>query len=80
MPCPHGIGGCSSICHLRSISPFRQRSDKTFIVGGLDLGTATYSTQIDVPLDATGTCTGCCSLSLLRSPWAWAVVVGAVST
>jgi hypothetical protein len=36
MPCPHGIGDCSSICHLRTISPFRQRSDKTFIVGGLD--------------------------------------------
>jgi hypothetical protein len=44
MPCPHGIGDCSSICHLRTISPFRQRSDKTFIVGGLD---SERLTQID---------------------------------
>src|SRR6267154_1843339 len=38
MPCPHGIGDCSGICHLRPISPFRRRSDKTFNGGGLDSG------------------------------------------
>ena len=60
MPCPHGIGDCSSICHLRTISPFRQRSDKTLIVVGLD--SERPPSQIDVPL-ATGTCTGCCPVS-----------------
>jgi hypothetical protein len=48
MPCPHGIGDCSGICYLRTISPFRQRSDKTFIVGGLD--SERPPSQIDVPL------------------------------
>jgi hypothetical protein len=54
MPCPHGIGDCSGICHLRTISPFRQRSDKTFIVGGLDSERPPYPDRCSL---ATGTCT-----------------------
>lgn len=37
MPCPHGIGDCSSICHLRTDSLFRSTERQNlFILGGLD--------------------------------------------
>jgi hypothetical protein len=66
MPCPHGIGDCSSICHLRTISPFRQRSDKTFIVGGLDSGRPPYPDRCS---SRHWHVFRVLSLSLLRSPW-----------
>src|SRR6266852_2676190 len=37
MPCPHGIGDCSRIHHLRTTSLFQlTERQKPFIVGGLD--------------------------------------------